>query len=378
MKYGCLRTLTAYCIVVCWKWVSANVNNLFTHEIATVACKNRSGLAPYHFKTIPLTVDGYEFPKLSYINYSVLDEGASAWVSGFVEMSGYLAWVGCFNTNDGIYIASREQNISCLYNCLQYCHQTFSNYSYIGLQKSLCFCLDGVRDLSGTKNGSSLDTCINLYRVLPIISSQHKYGQCLTVERRRNVQGKGRLAYFTTSCLKKYRVLCNGCKTKVCALTRVTKTWHGALKYCATNEGRLIVQLNLTDMRDLVINTKYWLGAFRSFTVRNTNNYRSSNTCLSVKRNVLDLYLEPRSCADKLAYICQADIIAQVSYPASNDSTYSSSNPLLLAFTLVSIIVFIGLCIFILMKIRNRHFKFRKRSRRVSNREHLRQNKPIM
>ena len=282
--------------------------NFYSHSHASSECEHHDGLASYQlFNPVPRTVtmdsvtnDG---PRLN--KTVILNEGVSAWVSGYALVTGYFAWEGCYTLPHGIKITpmfniTHNNNV---FNCYHQC-SIISDVKNIGIKEDRCYCLQKAISKGETHQNCNMETDIGVYTMRgTLIVNGPATAQCikLLVLKLRSLQ------YNAVSCLEKHRCLCKCAASDNCPAMNDTMTWHECEQKCASLSKSIVPWPDQNDVPKYLRNVTYWLGSFRTFQTLRVPPGEKEYGCLSVVRYSDGFYLEPRHCTDKLKYICHND-----------------------------------------------------------------------
>ena len=285
----------------------ATEGNIYNHTAAMLECKNNGGLASYQLfnpvhRTVTMDNVTNDGPRLD--KTVILDEGVSAWVSGYALVTGYFAWEGCYTLPSGSQSTTTvniTQNNN-VFNCYHQC-STRSAVKSIGIKEDRCYCLHKSISKSETHTTCHLETDIGVYtnKTLTIIGPAT--AQCITLL---NIN---HMKYKSVSCLEKHRCLCKCAASDNCPVMNDTMTWHECEQECASLSKSIVPWPDQNDKSKYSNNSTYWLGSFRTFqTTQTVLPEKSENACLSVVKYLDRFYLEPRNCTDRIRYLCHSDI----------------------------------------------------------------------
>ena len=275
-----------------------------------------------------------------YLNQ--LNDGESAWIEGYAELSPFLAWQGCYNTSVlKISILTRAIRYKSVNRCLREC----PNYPYIGLKDTSCYCInDNQRSAiqyefvnesfcSIPCHNNVIDSCggqsyMSVYGIVDdrrINWAAHEPSShlCVYVKRKLN-----RFDVHTTSCHTPQSFLINGYICASSAWSRLSvdncdsathtglfciiekfSTRKEAVEGCLMERGALADLGAETPTHTLLKdNFRYWIGIHRTFGIAEHNIFKKSElVCLSATRLGNVLLLEPDDCSAQKFYLCESN-----------------------------------------------------------------------
>ena len=277
---------------------------------------------------------------------SLLEDGKSAWVSGYANFSSVVAENGCLNKSRyQSNLGSHTLGTANLDLCVRTCLHSKANIAYIGIQNTDCVCLEN-KDRESLTTGMFVNSsfcnfpCSNfdmslcgglhylsIYRIVKnneIVWEKNQPGpkQCINV-RIKNDTGIARFSASVDSCFTSNTVrgyICtNGpfsildtdecdkinSNSKYCLVINKS-TRQEAFKDCLNKHGTLAeyfgepssVQLMKNGRKD----RRYWISVFRTFQSIHQN-FSKESVCLAVTKLSGKLYLEPDSCSTRKRFL---------------------------------------------------------------------------
>ena len=290
----------------------------------------------------------------------LLEDGKSAWVSGYAIFSSVVAEHGCLNKSRyQSNLGSHRLGTANLDLCVRTCLHSKANIAYIGIQNTDCVCLE-YKDRESLTTGMFVNSsfcnfpCSNfdmglcgglhylsLYRIVKnneIVWEKNQPGpkQCINV-RIKNDTGIARFSASVDSCFTSNIVrgyICTNSPfsildtdecdkinsdSKYCLVINKS-TRQEALKDCLNKHGTLAeyfgepssVQLMKNGRKD----QRYWISVFRTFQSIHQN-FSKESACLAVTKVSGKLYLEPDSCRTRKRFLYR---------PLLNDTTLHTSD----------------------------------------------------
>ncbi|KAH3704849.1 hypothetical protein DPMN_079910 [Dreissena polymorpha] len=280
---------------------------MLTQQEAEERCEAHGGLALFeNFKPSP----GTRYPRLKhekrlpeYINWSLteldVNEGESVWVSGKARYSGFVAWHSCQNKLGNPFKTNIPDNN--IYNCWKKCN--FKEFDFIGLSMQTCYCIRETDLNSNFCSDTDDSNNIQVYRKLrnELFSGNETF-QCAQVVINERVH------YKTDKCSARFPGLCtqliNDKHTLKCGKFSDPKNWVDNNDRCIENNGKLLPYLFQEYENYIKGNTRYSIGAFRSFQAIYSRVQFNDLPCLSITRVGNTFWLEPENCLSKRGYLC--------------------------------------------------------------------------
>ena len=286
---------------------------------------------------------------------SLLEDGESAWISGYANFSSVVVEHGCLNkTRYHSNFDSYLLDIAGIDLCVRKCLRGNANVTYVGTEEKYCVCFDNKERNSLTTdvfvNSSfcslrcthfDISLCggsnyMNLYKVINnngIVWAKNQPGpqQCINVQIQ-NDTGKPRVSAYAASCFTFNKVRGYICKNSLLStldtdncdksisdrthcLVKKKSTRLEAFDDCLNKYGTLAEyfgeQYSVNFMQD---GRRYWSSAFRTFQPTQQN-FSKGSVCLAVTKVSDKLYLEPGSCRTRKRYLYR-----QIKTPTRTDS----------------------------------------------------------
>ena len=277
---------------------------------------------------------------------SQMEDGESAWIDGYAELSPFVAWHGCFNfTKNWLKFISESIKGKSVFACIDWCKRySETKYVYVGVKVTSCYCItynqrkDLIRGTAVNDNFCSIsceynmvDSCggqsyISVYVILEERVSRTRwlvkdYSQrpCVYVQ-----NNQSSYVAFTTSCHTTGDATVSGyiCtlslyskfNSSVCSETNVSKRYcivkdtlsrHEALESCRDRNGVLADLTAVQRIQRYLVNKNqtYWVSVYRTFAFFDIR--RPASVCTTAIKANDNLYLEPDDCNRQKHVLCR-------------------------------------------------------------------------
>lgn len=261
----------------------------------------------------------------------------SAWIEEYAMFSKFMFLDGCYKRSKNLkYLRRLDIERSDLYTCSTLCSRDFPHSSYIGIQKTFCFCMThnqkesannlrdrnwfcGIPCINNVADNCGGENFISIYRLVAvdeIIWAQNypSSRQCVMA-----TSNNSRFELSTATCFaeKSNGYLCKTTSTSAnCdkmddtsqyCLMHENSSRNDAFSGCLNKNGTLIgLRGERRGVPLMKTGFKYWIGLYRAFELTNTKS-SGSTICLAVTKYDKKLFLDPDSCVSQKKVLCRRE-----------------------------------------------------------------------
>ena len=333
MKFILYYTVAFYVIIFCEEDGLTYEHKVVSKPEAGQECSRRGG-SLVNYKEIQNNTSASKY-------LDELENGDTAWIDGYAELSPFLYWLGCYYITDISNVYTIEMDGRSLALCSKECLRHAANTYHIGVKNTTCFCTESDPDTSPdfdmvshslcdiSCSNNDIDSCggdfhMSLYGIPRNRSWRLKEPinrQCIYHKLKSFAFEK--FEEYTASC-HTFRIdgfVCQEVKASVlltasCTNTstyrsfRDTKycfkaepsTRQEAHKHCLDINGRLASYGALLK-RVGVSNHMYWSSLFRSIWL--SDNHTSNAVCVAATKVNNIIYFEPDDCSVQKYFLCK-------------------------------------------------------------------------
>ena len=270
-----------------------------------------------------------------------LENGGTAWIGGYAELSPFLYWQGCYSVTNVSNVYTFVMEDRSLFMCSKECLRHDSSTFYVGVKDTTCYCIESdpdplpdmnmfnpsVCNISCSNNGIAScggDFHMDLYGIRSYIiwgQNEPANRQCVYYI----LKEPSTIETYTASCHTVYIdgfvctevedfVLANDTctntstylNTKYCFMEELS-TRHEAYKRCLEINGQLTINRKLIESVGLTDHT-YGTSYFRSLGISDSRT--SNSVCIAATKINNIFYVEPDNCSVEKYFLCKYNELA--------------------------------------------------------------------